>query len=174
MNMMILPFKNIKPKIDSTVWLAPTSVVIGDVEIGENSSVWFQTVVRGDVNSIRIGKNTNIQDLSMLHVTNKSSPRPASLIIGDNVTVGHRAILHGCTIADGCLIGMGSVVMDRVVVGEGAMVAAGSLVPEGLVIPPGYLAIGSPAKVLRPLKDDEKKMLKFLPDHYRLLAKEYS
>lgn len=170
---MLISFKQTKPKIDPTVWIAPTAVVIGDVEIGENSSVWFQTVVRGDVNSIRIGRNTNIQDLSMLHVTNKQSPRPASLVIGDNVTVGHRVILHGCTIGNGSLIGMGSVVMDRVFVGEGAMVAAGSLVPEGLVIPPGHLALGAPAKVLRPLKNDEINMLKFLPNHYKLLAKEY-
>jgi len=170
---MILPFQKISPQIDPKAWLAPGAFVIGDVVIGSGSSVWFQSVVRGDVNSIRIGQNTNIQDLSMIHVTNKSSPKPAGTVIGNDVTVGHRVILHGCTVGNGCLIGMGSILMDHVNVGDGSMVAAGSLVVEGTIIPPGHLAIGSPAKVLRPLKENEIAMLKFLPGHYARLAEEY-
>ncbi len=171
---MLIPFNKISPKIHTTAWLAPQSVIIGDVEIGEESSVWFQTVIRGDVNSIRIGKRTNIQDLSTVHVSNRNGPAPAPTVIGDEVTVGHRVILHGCTVGNGSLIGMGSIVMDHVVVGEGSIVAAGSMVVENTVIPPGHLAMGSPAKVVRPLKEQEILLLKFLPEHYSLLAKEYA
>lgn len=174
MSPSILGYKNFYPQLHPSVWVAPTAIVIGDVEIGEKSSVWFQSVVRGDVNSIRIGSHTNIQDLSMLHVTNKQSPKPASLVIGNHVTVGHRVILHGCTIEDHCLVGMGSIIMDRVVVGAGSIVGAGSLLVEGTIVPPGCLVMGSPGKVIRPLKDPELAMIKFLPEHYARLAMDYS
>ncbi len=172
--MSLIAFQHFNPQVASSAWIASSAQVIGDVEIGEDSSIWFQTVVRGDVNSIRIGARTNIQDLSMIHVSNRHGPQPAVTVIGNDVTVGHRVILHGCTLKDGCLVGMGAVVMDHAVVGEGAMVAAGSLVVEKTIVPPGFLAIGSPAKVLRPLKDKEKLMLQFLPEHYAKLAKAYA
>lgn len=170
---MIFPFNKIGPKIHPSVFIAPQAVVIGDVEIGEDSSVWFQTVVRGDVNSIRIGKRTNIQDLSVVHVSNAEGPRPAKTIIGDDVTVGHRVILHGCAVEKGCLIGMGSILMDGVTVGEGSVIGAGSLVTEGTVIPPGQLALGRPAKVIRPLTETERAMIPYLSNHYAHLAQIY-
>ncbi|MBI2339301.1 MAG: gamma carbonic anhydrase family protein [Deltaproteobacteria bacterium] len=170
---MILPYEQTSPKIHPTVFLAPQAVVIGDVEIGEGSSVWFQTVVRGDVNSIRIGKRTNIQDLSVVHVSNADGPKPAKTIIGDDVTVGHRVILHGCTIGNGCLIGMGSILMDDVVIGDGAVIGAGSLVTEKTEIPPGQLAFGRPAKVIRPLTEMERAVVPYLSNHYAELARTY-
>ncbi|MBI4411061.1 MAG: gamma carbonic anhydrase family protein [Deltaproteobacteria bacterium] len=170
---MIIPFNKVSPRIHPGVFIAPQAVVVGDVEIGEGSSIWFQTVVRGDVNSIRIGKRTNIQDLSVVHVSNADGPKPAKTVIGDDVTVGHRVILHGCTIGNACLIGMGSIIMDDVVVGEGSFIGAGSLVTEGIVIPPGQLALGRPAKVIRPLTDKERAMIPYLSNHYARLAESY-
>lgn len=161
------------PKIHETAFIAPQAVVIGDVEIGEGSSVWFQTVVRGDVNSIRIGKRSNIQDLTMVHVTTELAPRPACTTIGDDVTVGHGVILHGCTIANNCLIGMGAIVMDRVVVEENSIVGAGSLVTEGTVIPSGHLAFGRPCKVIRPLSPEEIAGISLSAVHYAELAQSY-
>jgi gamma-carbonic anhydrase len=142
--MIVRPIGESAPKISPGVFIAPGAVVIGDVEIGEGSSVWYNTVIRGDVGRARIGKNTNIQDLCMLHMSTGRS----DLIIGDEVTVGHRAILHGCVIEDRCLIGMGAIVMDNAVIGRGSIVAAGAVVLENTVIPPGSLAAGVPAKVL--------------------------
>jgi carbonic anhydrase/acetyltransferase-like protein (isoleucine patch superfamily) len=162
-----------KPEIGKQVYLAPYSVVLGDVKIGEGSSIWFNSVIRGDVNSIEIGKNTNIQDLSMIHVTNLDSPKAANTIIGDEVTVGHRVIIHGCTIEDRCLIGMGAIVMDKVVVGESSIIGAGSLVTERTIIPPRSLVIGSPAKVVRELTDAEINWLPKSAEHYAKLAKKY-
>ncbi len=152
--MNVLAFGGKVPVIGEGVYLAPTAVVIGDVTIGEGSSVWFGTVVRGDVGWIRIGKRTNVQDLTMVHVTGGL----ANTTIGDEVTIGHRAILHGCVIEDGCLIGMGAIVMDEAVVGEGSLVGAGALVTPGTKIPPRSLVLGSPAKVIRPLRDEEARL----------------
>ncbi|MHB8483154.1 MAG: gamma carbonic anhydrase family protein [Nitrospiria bacterium] len=166
---MILPYQETFPKVPSSVFVAPGAVIIGDVEIGENSSVWFNTVIRGDVHFIRIGYNTNIQDLSMLHVTRKNHP----LKIGNDVTVGHRVILHGCTIGNLCLIGMGAVVMDGAVVEEGALIGAGSLVPEGSVIPSGMLAYGVPARPKRPLTVEEKVFLTLSAGNYVEDARNY-
>jgi carbonic anhydrase/acetyltransferase-like protein (isoleucine patch superfamily) len=159
---MLIPFQGVLPKVPSSVFIASGALIIGDVEIGENSSVWFNTVIRGDVHSIRIGSNTNIQDLSMLHVTRKTHP----LIVGNDVTVGHRVILHGCTIGNLCLIGMGSIIMDGAVVEEGSLVGAGSLVSEGSVIPAGTLAFGVPAKPRRPLTPEEKTFLSLSAKNY--------
>ena len=139
------------PRIAPSAFLAEGSVVVGDVEIGDRSSLWFGTVVRGDVNHVRIGARTNVQDLTVVHVTSRTHPT----VIGDDVTVGHRAVLHGCTIKDRCLVGIGAIVMDGAVVGPDAMVGAGALVPPGMLVPPGTLVLGAPAKVKRQLTADE-------------------
>lgn len=149
--MPVLPFRGVHPRIDPTAVVFDGAYVIGDVEIGAESSIWFGTVVRGDVNRVRIGRRTNIQDNCVLHVTRETNP----CLVGDEVTVGHMAILHGCTVKDRSLVGMGSIVLDRAVIGPMAFVGAGSLVTEGTVIPTGKLALGRPAKVIRDLTADE-------------------
>mgnify|MGYP000110811531 CR=1 FL=1 len=166
---MIQSFLDISPTIPSNVFIAPSADVIGDVVLGEESSVWFGTVIRGDVHYIRIGARTNIQDLSMLHVTRKTHP----LVIGDEVTVGHHVTLHGCTVKDRVLIGMGAVILDGAVVGENAMVGAGALVTQGMEIPPGSLAFGNPAKVKRLLKPEELAFLGQSAQNYVNLAGHY-
>ena len=153
---MILPYRNIMPSIDPTAWIAPSAEVIGDVTIGAESSVWFQSVIRGDVHWIRIGCRTNIQDLSICHVTRQTH----SLTIGDDVTVGHRVILHGCTLGNRILVGMGSIIMDAAMIGDDVIIGAGSLVTEQTVIEPGTLAMGSPARVKRRLTPEEREWLK--------------
>jgi len=154
---MIRPFQGIHPQIDPTAFIAETAVLVGDVRIGKESSIWYNVVARGDVNFIRIGDRTNIQDLSMLHVTHKKTPDDpgAPLIIGDDVTVGHSVTLHGCTIGNGAFVGMQAIIMDKVVVGEGALVGARALVTEGTIIPPHTLWVGAPAKFKRGLTSDE-------------------
>ncbi|MEK6714378.1 MAG: gamma carbonic anhydrase family protein, partial [Nitrospirota bacterium] len=152
----ILSYKGIYPKLHQTVFIVESAIIIGDVEIGEYSSVWFNAVIRGDVNYIRIGYRTNIQDLCMLHVTKDTHP----LILGNEITVGHSVTLHGCTIKDRCLIGMGATILDGAVVGEDCIIGAGALVTEGSVIPPGTLAIGFPAKPKRDLTDAERARIK--------------
>jgi gamma-carbonic anhydrase len=139
------------PKVHESVFLAAGARVIGDVELAENVSVWFNTVIRGDVERIRIGRNTNIQDNATIHVTNFSNPTR----VGESVTIGHGAVLHGCTVKDGALIGMNAVVLDRAVIGEESLVAAGSVVLGGTIVPPRMLVAGIPAKVMRPLKEKE-------------------
>jgi len=151
---LIIPFGDVAPTLAEGVYIAPGAAVIGDVHLGEDSSVFFNAVVRGDVGKIRIGRRTNIQDLSMVHVTTDH----ADTFVGDEVTVGHRVVLHGCRVGDGCLIGMGSVVLDLAEVGEGAVVGAGALVPPGMKIPPRMLALGVPAKVVRPVSDSERTL----------------
>ncbi len=165
---MIRPFQGIMPKIDPSAFVAETAVIIGDVEMGPQSSIWYNCVVRGDVNSIRIGARSNVQDLSMLHVTHKkhADDPGAPLIIGDDVTVGHSVTLHGCTLQNGCFIGMQAMVMDHAVVGEGALVGARALVTEGTVIPSHTLWVGAPAKQKRDLTPEEIAWLKKSPDNY--------
>ncbi len=153
---MIYEFGGIKPKIAKSAFLVPSADVIGDVTIGENSSVWFNVTIRGDVNTIKIGKNTNIQDNTCIHVTHKF----ASTTLGDNITVGHSVTLHGCEIKDGALIGMGATVLDKAVVGEEAFVAAGAVITPNTVIPPRVLVVGSPAKVKRELKPEELEYMR--------------
>ena len=148
-------YRGVTPKIHPSVFVAEGAHVIGNVEIGKESSVWFNTVIRGDVNFIRIGEQTNIQDLSVLHVTNNTYP----LILGNGVTVGHNAVLHGATIRDFCLVGMGAIVLDNAVIGPYALIAAGSVVLENAVIPEGVMAAGIPAKVIRPLTSKERTFL---------------
>lgn len=168
-------FQNQHPQIGEAVYIHSSASVIGDVHIANNSSVWPNTVIRGDVNSIRIGEGTNIQDLSMLHVSHKSSWQPdgSPLIIGNHVTIGHQVLLHGCTIADECLIGMGSLVMDNVVIQKHVMLAAGSLVPEGKVLESGYLYLGRPAKRIRALTEDEITHFMYSAHHYITLKNQY-
>ena len=148
---MLHLYKGITPRLDDTVFRVGSAEIIGDVEIGALSSLWYHVVVRGDVNYIRIGDRTNIQDGTVIHVTNQTHPT----IIGNDVTVGHNVTLHGCTIGDRCLIGMGAIVMDDVVVEDDAMIAAGALVTPGTKIPSGTLFAGSPARQKRLLTDEE-------------------
>ncbi len=171
----IQSFQGLLPRFADGVYIHPAATIIGDVTIGEHSSVWPSAVIRGDVNSIRIGKNTNVQDLSVLHVSHKSNwdPAGAPLIIGDNVTVGHSVILHGCTLEDECLIGMGSIVMDKVVVQKHVLLAAGSLVPEGELLESGYLYVGRPAKKVRALTADEIAHFMYSANHYVRLKNQY-
>jgi carbonic anhydrase/acetyltransferase-like protein (isoleucine patch superfamily) len=152
---MILPYNNISPKIANNVFIAPNATIIGDVEIGDEASVWFNTVIRGDVHHIRIGPQTNIQDLCMCHCTLNKWP----LMIGKGVTIGHNAVVHGCVIKDYCLIGMGARVLDGAQVGPYAFVAAGAVVREGFIVPEYSLVAGVPAAVKRRLTDDEIKNL---------------
>lgn len=147
---MIYPYKDKHPQIDPSAFIADYATITGDVKIGAESSVWFNTVVRGDVAPTVIGNKTNIQDLCMLH---QSPNNP--LILEDNVTVGHQVTLHSCIVRKNALIGMGSVILDGAEIGEGAFIGAGSLVPQGKVIPPGKLAFGRPAKVIRDLNEDD-------------------
>ncbi len=149
---MIKPYKNIFPQIDPTAFVEETAQVIGDVHIGPESSVWHNAVIRGDVNYIRIGARSNIQDCSVVHVTGKP---PAPTIIGDDVTVGHNVILHGCTIEGPALIGMGAIIMDNAVIKPNVVIGAGALVSEGKIIEEGTLVIGSPARPKRKLTEEE-------------------
>ena len=159
---MIYTYKNSTPQLPKCVFVAPNAAIIGDVEIGEDSSVWFNSVIRGDVHQIRIGERTNIQDGSVLHVTYQKW----ALEIGDNVTVGHGAILHGCTISSNCLIGMGARVLDGARVGEFSLVAAGSLVLQGYKVPSNSLVAGVPAIVKRTLTPEEVEQIKVSAGRY--------
>lgn len=160
---MVIPLLGVIPQIDPSVLVCEGSYIIGDVVIGEESSVWFGAVIRGDVHSIRIGCRTSIQDGSVLHVEHYNLPDRSDghpLFIGDEVTVGHKVILHGCTIANRCLIGMGAIVMDGVEIGEDSIVGAGALVTKGKRFPPRSLILGSPAKRVRELSDAEVEEIK--------------
>jgi len=166
--MTIRKLENHTPTIHPTAYVDSTAVVIGQVSIGEQSSVWPMTVIRGDINTITIGDRTNIQDGSILHVTHDSefSPGGAALKIGNDVTVGHSVVLHACTLEDTCLIGIGSVVLDGAVVRTNAMIGAGSLVPGGKEIEGGYLWMGRPAKKVRALTEKEIEQLAYSAEHY--------
>ena len=155
---MLLKFKNWFPKIKKSAWIAPSADVIGNVKIGKDSSIWFGAIVRGDVHNITIGDRSNIQDLSMIHITHHKKEDMSDgnpTIIGNDVTVGHRVMLHGCTIEDACLIGMSATILDGAVIGKESIVGAGSLVTKNKKFPPRSLIMGSPAKVVRELRDDE-------------------
>lgn len=166
--MTIRTFEDCTPVIAASAYVDPTALVIGDVSIGEHASLWPMVVARGDVNRIRIGAGTNIQDGSVLHVTHdgKFTPGGFALTIGENITVGHRVILHACSIGDGCLIGMAATVMDGAVLGPRLILGAGSLVPPGKELEGGHLWVGSPARKLRPLTDREFEMLSYSAQHY--------
>src|SRR5690349_3844767 len=159
---MLRAFKNIAPKVDPSAFVDQSAQVIGDVHIGAESSVWMNVVIRGDVHWIRIGARTNVQDGTVVHV--QTGTHPTS--IGDEVTIGHGAIVHGCTIEDRCLIGMGAILLNGVRVGAGSIVAASALVPEGFVVPPRTLVMGSPAKVRRTLGDADEARIVAYAEHY--------
>jgi carbonic anhydrase/acetyltransferase-like protein (isoleucine patch superfamily) len=167
---MIRHFRDKVPSVADSVFIADTALVIGDVEIGEDSSVWFGSVVRGDVNRIRIGARTNIQDMTMIHVSSKTH----STTLEDEITVGHRVTLHGCHVESRCLIGIGAILLDGVRVGKNSLVAAGSLLTPGTQIPPRSLVMGAPAKVKRELTDDELAYLDRSWRNYVELKQHYS
>ena len=166
---IIAPYKNISPKISGSAFIAPGAAVIGDVVIGDESSVWYNCTVRGDVNNIVIGARTNIQDGTVIHVSSAGQ----GTYIGDDVTVGHMALLHACTIESGVFIGMQACIMDDSYVESGAMVAAGALVTPGKRVLSGQLWAGSPAKFMRELTEDEKKYILYSAKHYAGIAKNY-
>ena len=159
----LFPYKDLFPKIDDTVFLASGVKIIGDVEIGKNSSIWYNVVIRGDVHYVKIGADTNIQDSSMLHVTNNKYP----LNIGNKVTIGHSVKLHGCTIQDLTLLGIGSIVLDGAVVEEKSIVAAGAVVKPNFIVPTGKLVAGVPAKIVRDLTKEEISDLEASAERYK-------
>jgi len=155
-------------RLHPTAWVAPGATVVGEVTLGERSSVWFGSVLRGDTAPITVGADSNIQDLSVVH-----EDADAPVVVGDRVTVGHRAIIHGCTIGDDCLIGMGSIVLSHAVIGAGSLVGAGSLIKEGQVIPPGSLAVGSPARVIGPVREAHREAIADGTKHYVELSRAF-
>ena len=166
---MIRPFNNLYPSVAATAFVEATAVIVGDVEVGEDSSIWFYSVVRGDIHYIRIGSRTNVQDHSVLHVRSGEGP----VVIGDDVTVGHRAVIHGCTIGSRVLVGMGAVVLDDVVVHEGSIIGAGAVVPPGMVVPPRSLVTGTPGRIRRTVRDDECDWILRTADSYVGYARRY-
>jgi gamma-carbonic anhydrase len=172
---MIRSFQGTVPDINPTAFIAETAVIIGDVTIGPRSSIWYNTVLRGDVNHIRIGADTNIQDLSLLHVTHrKDADDPgAPLLIGDRVTVAHSVTLHGCTIENGAFVGMQAVIMDKAVLGEESLVGARALVTEGTVIPPRTLWLGAPARYKRDLTPEELVRIRTSAQNYVRYAEQF-
>lgn len=168
-NGSIITYNGKTPIIHPTAFICEGVKIIGDVEIGENVSIWYNTVVRGDVHYIRIGSRTNIQDMSMLHVTNDTFP----LVIEEDVSVAHSVSLHGCTLKKGCLIGIGAIVLDGATVGEGALVAAGALVREGFEVPPNTLFAGLPGKVIRELTPKEIERVSSTPSNYMKYTNKY-
>ena len=166
---LILPYRGILPKIDENAFIAQTAVIAGDVEIGPDTGIWYGCVIRGDVNQIRIGARTNIQDGTIIHCARDKFP----CLIGNDITVGHGAILHACTLEDGCFVGMAATVMDGARVESGAMVAAGALVTPGKVVRKGELWAGSPAKKLRDLTEAELAYFPVSAEHYVNLARDY-
>tara|TARA_Y100000590_G_scaffold4018_1_gene5317 strand:+ start:585 stop:1109 length:525 start_codon:yes stop_codon:yes gene_type:complete len=166
---MIIKYKKITPKIGKNVFIAPGAHIIGDVKIASKSNIWFNVVIRGDVEKITIGNNTNIQDLTMIHCTTKGYGTQ----IGSNVTIGHNCVIHDCKIEDNALVGMSSTILDGAVVKKNAMLAAGSLLTQGKVIKSGELWAGKPARFLRVLSNNEKKFLKQSANRYYKLSQEY-
>lgn len=166
---MLKSYRGVSPTIAPNTFIEDSAMVIGDVTIGSDSSVWFHAVVRGDVHWIRIGHRTNIQDLCMLHVTHKTYP----LTLGDDITIGHHVVLHGCTLHDRILIGMGAIIMDGVTIEEDCIIGAGALVTEHSHIPPNSLVLGSPATIKRSLKEAEKQWIKESAENYVRYAQHY-
>ena len=173
--MAIETFREFTPRLGDGVFVHPSAIIIGDVELGDQVSIWPNVVIRGDVNRIRIAARSNIQDGAILHVTHRraSDPDGAALTLGQDVSVGHGVILHGCRIHDECLIGMGSLVMDKAVLEPRVLLGAGSLVPEGRVLKSGWLYLGRPAKAVRPLSGDELAYFAYLAGNYVRLARDY-
>jgi carbonic anhydrase/acetyltransferase-like protein (isoleucine patch superfamily) len=173
---MLLRYKEWFPKIGKDAWIAPDATIVGNVELGIDSSVWFGCVIRGDVHYIKIGDRTNIQDLTMIHVTHYKKPDMSDgfpTIIGNDVTIGHRVMLHGCIIEDACLIGMNSTILDGARIGKESIVGAGALVTGGKEFPPRSLILGSPAKVVRELSEEEVRELYASAKRYVAFKNEY-
>lgn len=173
--MSLRKFKEFFPRVDSSAYIDESAAVIGDVEVGKDSSVWPMCSIRGDVNAIRIGERTNIQDGTVIHVTHRYSELPDghATRIGNDVTVGHKVMLHGCTVEDLCLIGMGSTVLDGAIIRSKVLLGAGSLVPEGKDLEGGYLWLGRPAKRMRELTEQELKWFEYSARHYVKLKADY-
>lgn len=167
--MPVYPYNEVRPRLGKRVFVAPGATLVGDVEAGDDCSFWFHTVARGDVHRIRIGARTNIQDGSVLHVTQETHP----LTIGEGVVVGHAAVVHGCTVEDGALIGIGARVLDGVVVERGAQIGAGAVVAPGHRIPAHHLALGVPARVARPLSDEQRALIPEIAARYVRLKDRY-
>ncbi len=167
--MPIFDYRGSRPRLGNGVFLAPTAVVTGEVEIGDDVSFWFHSVARGDVNTIYVGDRSNIQDGAVLHVTHEKYP----LYLGSEVVVGHGAILHGCTIGDGALVGIGARVLDGAVVEAGSQIGAGALVAPGQTVPSGYLVLGIPAKVVRPLTEEEQSEIREISNRYLEVKNRY-
>jgi len=165
----ILTIRSKTPKIHESVFLAEGARIIGEVEIGEGSSVWFNAVIRGDIHWVKIGRETNVQDGAVLHVT----PEWAPVFIGDRVTIGHAALLHGCTVEDGSLIGIGAIVLDGAVIGRESLIAAGAVVTPKTVIPPRSLVKGNPGRVTRELDVKEIEQISMTAEHYVEISREY-
>jgi carbonic anhydrase/acetyltransferase-like protein (isoleucine patch superfamily) len=159
---LILPVNNIYPQIPDNCFIAENSTIVGDVKFGNDCSVWFNAIIRGDVHSIEIGARTNIQDGAVIHCTYQK----AKTVIGNDVSIGHRAIVHGCTVHDHVLIGMGAIVMDHAVINEYCIIAAGSIILENTICESGYIYAGSPAKKIKPISEDQRKLLDNLPNNY--------
>jgi carbonic anhydrase/acetyltransferase-like protein (isoleucine patch superfamily) len=167
---MIIPLNGTEPKLGKNVWTAENAVIVGDVVCGEDCTFWFHSVTRGDVNSIRLGNKVNVQDGACLHVSYKT----AQLIIGNNVSIGHRAIVHGCTIEDNVLIGMGAIVMDHARIGENSIIAAGSVVLENTIVEPNSLYAGVPAKKIKDIEPGKnQEMITRIANNYRMYASWY-
>lgn len=166
---MIIPYMGIYPKIDESVFICEGTQIIGDVVLSKDVNVWFNCVVRGDVNYIRIGERTNIQDGSVLHVTYKKHP----LIIGKDVSIGHKALLHGCTVKDSVLIGMGAILLDNCVINSNSFIAAGTLVKENFEVPPGVLIAGVPGKIIRDLSEEEIEMIRQRARNYLMYVNNF-
>lgn len=173
--MTIRSFRNIQPSLGKSVFVDDSAVLIGDVHLADHVSIWPAAVLRGDIERIEVGEASNIQDGSVLHVSHDSpySPGGYALKIGRSVTVGHKAVLHGCTVGDYCLIGIGAVVLDGAIIEDEVMLGAGSLVSPGKQLESGYLYVGTPAKRIRPLKEEEKQFLRYSAQHYVHLKDEY-
>lgn len=175
MSSVLRSYKGIFPTLGERVYIDPSCVLVGDITLGDDVGIWPLVAARGDVNHIRIGNRSNIQDGSVLHVThkNKENPEGYPLVIGEDVTVGHKVMLHGCTIGNRVLVGMGAIVLDGVVIEDEVMIGAGSLVPPGKRLESGYLYVGSPVKQARPLKEAERAFLQKSSDNYVLTKDEY-
>lgn len=175
MSSVLRSYKGLFPTVGEHVYLDPSSVLVGDITLGDDVSIWPLVAARGDVNRIYIGNRTNIQDGSVLHVTHKNKENPAGypLLIGDDVTIGHKVMLHGCTIGNKVLVGMGTIVLDGAVIEDEVMVGAGSLVPPGKRLVSGYLYVGSPVRQARPLKEAERAFLQKSSDNYVVTKNEY-
>ena len=170
MSGIVRPYQGIQPRLGSGVYLAPTAAIVGDVEIGDESSVWYGAVLRGDVGKIRIGRHTNVQDLACIHM----SLGVSNAVIGDEVTIGHHATIHGAVVEDGALIGIGSILLDNAVIGSEAWVGAGALVPARMKVPPRTLVMGQPARVVRELDEKDYLLGRKLAERYVGVAREHA